>query len=81
MSNSESKQPKPVSSNPDDLYRYLNASSTLESTRSQIEALEQTAAVEDFHLQMELLRRRLQQRVHGRGADDSGGQGAACMRG
>ena len=61
MSNSESKQPKPASSNPDDLYRYLNASSTLESTRSQLEALEQTAAVEDFHLQMELLRRRLQQ--------------------
>ena len=58
---SEPKQPKPSSSNPDDLYRYLNASSTLESTRSQIEALEQTAAVEDFHLQMELLRRRLQQ--------------------
>ena len=58
MSNEEIK---PASSNPDDLYRYLNASSALESTRSQIEALEQTAAVEDFHLQMELLRRRLQQ--------------------
>ena len=52
---------KPSSSNPDDLYRYLNASSTLESTQSQIEALEQTAAVEDFHNQMELLRRRLLQ--------------------
>ena len=52
---------KPASSNPDDLYRYLNASSTLESTRSQIEALEQTAAVEDFHNQLELLRRRLLQ--------------------
>ena len=47
--------------NQDDLYRYLNASSTLESTRSQLEALEQTAAVEDFHNQMELLRRRLLQ--------------------
>lgn len=45
----------------DDLNRYLNASSTLESTRSQLEALEQTAAVEDFHNQMELLRRRLLQ--------------------
>jgi len=48
-------------SNQDDLSRYLNASSTLESTRSQLEALEQTAAVEDFHNQMELLRRRLLQ--------------------
>ena len=48
-------------SNQDDLNRYLNASSTLESTRSQLEALEQTAAVEDFHNQMELLRRRLLQ--------------------
>jgi glutamate synthase (NADPH/NADH) small chain len=50
-----------LSGNQDDLYRYLNASSTLESTRSQLEALEQTAAVEDFHNQMELLRRRLLQ--------------------
>jgi glutamate synthase (NADPH/NADH) small chain len=46
-------------SSQDDLTRYLNASSTLESTRSQIEALEQTEAVEDFHNQMALLRRRL----------------------
>jgi glutamate synthase (NADPH/NADH) small chain len=54
--------PTPASpANQDDLYRYLNASSTLESTRSQLEALEQTAAVEDFHNQMELLRRRLLQ--------------------
>ena len=43
----------------DDLFRYLNASSTLESTRSQLEALEQSAAVEDFHNQMALLQRRL----------------------
>ncbi len=43
----------------DELQRYLSASSTLESTRSQLEALEQTAAVEDFHNQMALLRRRL----------------------
>ncbi len=46
-------------SNQDDLYRYLNASTTLESTRSQLEALEQSAAVEDFHNQMALLQRRL----------------------
>jgi glutamate synthase (NADPH/NADH) small chain len=46
-------------SNQDDLYRYLNASSTLESTRSQVEALEQSAAVEAFHQQMALLQRRL----------------------
>ncbi len=50
--------PTPPSSQ-DDLNRYLNASSTLESTRTQIEALEQTEAVEDFHNQMALLRRRL----------------------
>ena len=43
----------------DDLYRYLNASSTLESTRSQVEALEQSQAVEAFHNQMALLQRRL----------------------
>ena len=43
----------------DDLHRYLNASTTLESTRSQIEALEQTKAVETYHKQMELLRRKL----------------------
>jgi len=43
----------------DDLHRYLNASNALESTRSQIESLEQTEAVEDFHKQMALLRRRL----------------------
>ena len=46
-------------SNQDDLYRYLNASSTLQSTRSQVEALEQSAAVETFHQQMALLQRRL----------------------
>ena len=43
----------------DDLYRYLNASESLESTRSQIEALEQSDAVNAFHNQMELLKRRL----------------------
>ena len=46
-------------SSQDDLYQYLNASNTLESTRSQVEALEQTEAVEAFHTQMALLRRRL----------------------
>ncbi|MFZ4480377.1 MAG: 2-polyprenylphenol hydroxylase, partial [Rhodoferax sp.] len=43
----------------DDLYNYLDASSTLETTQSQIEALEQSQAVEDFHNQMALLQRRL----------------------
>ena len=46
-------------SSQDDLYQYLNASNTLENTRSQVEALEQTEAVEAFHTQMALLRRRL----------------------
>lgn len=45
--------------NADDLYRYLNASRTLESTRAQLEALEESAAVEAFHNQMSLLQRRL----------------------
>jgi glutamate synthase (NADPH/NADH) small chain len=44
---------------PDDLSRYLDASSALASSRSQVEALEQSEAVADFHQQMELLRRRL----------------------
>ncbi|MDR3299361.1 MAG: sulfide/dihydroorotate dehydrogenase-like FAD/NAD-binding protein [Candidatus Accumulibacter sp.] len=44
---------------PDDLQHYLAASNALESTRSQVEALEQTAAVETFNRQMDLLRRRL----------------------
>jgi len=48
-------------SSQDDLNRYLNASSTLDSTRAQLEALEQSAAVEDFHNQMALLQRRLLQ--------------------
>ncbi len=43
----------------DDLTRYMNASSALESTRSQVEALEQSQAVEAFHNQMALLQRRL----------------------
>ncbi|MDR1708328.1 MAG: sulfide/dihydroorotate dehydrogenase-like FAD/NAD-binding protein [Candidatus Accumulibacter sp.] len=42
-----------------DLQRYLAASSALESTKSEVEALEQTEAVETFNRQMELLRRRL----------------------
>ncbi|MDD5030646.1 MAG: FAD-dependent oxidoreductase, partial [Rhodoferax sp.] len=42
-----------------ELGRYLSASSTLDATRSQIDALEQTAAVETFHRQLALLRRRL----------------------
>ncbi|MBP6654683.1 MAG: sulfide/dihydroorotate dehydrogenase-like FAD/NAD-binding protein [Propionivibrio sp.] len=51
-------------SSPDDLYRYLNASKTLESTQSQIEALEQSEAVEAFHNQMALLQRRLLAEPH-----------------
>ncbi|MEI7611713.1 MAG: FAD-dependent oxidoreductase, partial [Betaproteobacteria bacterium] len=49
----------PNPSGQDDLNRYLDASSTLENTRSQLEELEQSAAVEDFHNQMALLQRRL----------------------
>ncbi len=45
--------------NAEDLQRYLQASSTIESTRSQIEQLEQTPEVENFHQQLTLLRRRL----------------------
>ena len=52
-----------MSTNPvmpkDSLQRYIAASTTLEDTRSQIEALEQTEAVGTFHRQMELLQRRL----------------------
>src|ERR1035437_2003170 len=43
----------------DELHRYLDASSTLANTRSQVEALEQTEVVETFHKQLDLLRRRL----------------------
>ena len=44
---------------PDDLQRYREASNALENTRSQVEALEQTATVETFNRQLDLLRRRL----------------------
>ncbi|MDR0379716.1 MAG: 2-polyprenylphenol hydroxylase, partial [Candidatus Accumulibacter sp.] len=43
----------------DDLKHYLAASHALEATRSELEALEQTPAVETFSRQMDLLRRRL----------------------
>ena len=43
----------------DELGHYLSASRTLDATRSQIDALEQTEAVETFHRQLALLRRRL----------------------
>ncbi len=43
----------------DELERYLSASGTLDASRSQIDALEKTQAVETFHRQMALLRRRL----------------------
>jgi len=45
----------------DELYRYLNASKTLDTTRSQLEALEHAPSVEIFHSQMALLQRRLLQ--------------------
>ena len=54
-------EPTPSSGGQNDLQRYLDSASTLESAQSQIEALEQTEAVKDFHNQMELLRRRLLQ--------------------
>ena len=44
---------------PEDLQRYREASNALENTRSQVEALEQTATVETFNRQLDLLRRRL----------------------
>jgi len=49
--------PNPASG--DELGRYRSASRTLDATRSQIDALEQTEAVETFHRQLALLRRRL----------------------
>ncbi|WP_028536500.1 sulfide/dihydroorotate dehydrogenase-like FAD/NAD-binding protein [Paludibacterium yongneupense] len=45
--------------NQDDLQRYLDARNAMESTRSQIEDLEQSEAVGIFHKQLALLRRRL----------------------
>jgi len=43
----------------EDLHRYLEASSTLESSRAQVEVLERTESVESFNHQMDLLKRRL----------------------
>ena len=54
-------EPTPSAGGQNDLHRYLDSASALESTRSELEALEQTEAVKDFHNQMELLRRRLLQ--------------------
>ncbi len=48
-------------SSQDDLYRYLDASRTLETTQAQLEALQQSTAVTAFHDQMALLQRRLLQ--------------------
>ena len=42
-----------------DLNRYLHVSNAMESTRSQLDELEQTEAVGVFKKQMDLLRRRL----------------------
>ncbi|MCL2897320.1 sulfide/dihydroorotate dehydrogenase-like FAD/NAD-binding protein [Brenneria tiliae] len=47
-------------SSEDELRRYLSAGSTLENTRSQLAALEQTEPVETYHQQLALLSRRLQ---------------------
>ena len=44
---------------PSDVQRYINASHTLNATRAQLDALEESAAVETFHQQMALLQRRL----------------------
>ena len=43
----------------EDLFRYLDAGKSLESTQAQLEALEESEAVETFHNQMALLQRRL----------------------
>ena len=51
----------PSSGSQNELHRYVDSASALENAQSQIEALEQTEAVKDFHNQMELLRRRLLQ--------------------
>jgi glutamate synthase (NADPH/NADH) small chain len=53
--NSVPEQP----SGPEDLQRYLAASSTLESSRAQVEVLERSESVESFNHQMDLLKRRL----------------------
>ena len=47
------------SSPQDDVRRYLDASRSLENTRSQLEILSQSEAVGAFHNQMELLKRHL----------------------
>jgi glutamate synthase (NADPH/NADH) small chain len=44
---------------PEELQRYLEASSTLESSRAQVEVLERSESVESFNHQMDLLKRRL----------------------
>ena len=43
----------------EDVVRYLDAASTLESSRSEVEALEQSEGVGSFNRQMDLLKRRL----------------------
>lgn len=46
-------------SGPDDLQRYLAASSTLETSQAQVEVLERSETVESFNHQLDLLKRRL----------------------
>ena len=48
-----------VSSTQEELHRYLTAKDTLENSLTQVETLEQSAAVETYHKQMDLLRRKL----------------------
>ena len=43
----------------DDVLRYVDATSALESSRTEVEALEVTDGVEAFNRQLELLKRRL----------------------
>ena len=51
--------PNAANAGPDDLQRYLHATTALESTRSQLETLEQSEAVGVYQKQLALLQRRL----------------------
>ena len=54
-----SGQPSDRPSERDDVHRYLDASTALEATRAEVEALERSQGVESFNRQLELLKRRL----------------------
>ena len=51
--------PSARTASPDDLHAYLEAATTLERSRAQVEVLERSESVESFHRQLDLLRRRL----------------------